>query len=177
MRRKIQVLRVQKSMIRNRSPEMILISACLLGEDCRYDAGNSLNKELLALLKGKELLPICPEVAGGLPIPRPPAEIKGGDGRDVLTGKAKVKTAEDDDFTDFFIKGARKILEDLDLKQIDFAILKSRSPSCGVNQIYNGQFNGQLKEGPGVTAAYLKSKGVSIFSEEELEKIKRKLKE
>ncbi|MGB4176648.1 MAG: DUF523 domain-containing protein, partial [Halanaerobiales bacterium] len=72
---------------------------------------------------------------------------------------------------------ARKVLVGLDLQKIDFAILKSRSPSCGIDQIYNGQFNGQLREGPGVTAAYLRSKGIEVYSEEEPEKIKDRIKE
>ncbi|HHU91528.1 MAG TPA: DUF523 domain-containing protein [Halanaerobiaceae bacterium] len=156
---------------------MILVSACLLGENVRYDGANTLNEELLELLKGKEILPICPEVAGDLPVPRPPAEIVNGDGNDVLAGRARVENIAGDDVTPAFLKGARKVLVGLDLQKIDFAILKSRSPSCGIDQIYNGQFNGQLREGPGVTAAYLRSKGIEVYSEEEPEKIKDRIKE
>lgn len=155
---------------------MILVSACLLGENVRYDGGNSLNKELLELLAGKEMVPICPEVAGGLPVPRPPVEIVGGDGEDVLAGRASVKAAEGKDLTAAFIEGACKVLEELDLQEIEFAILKSKSPSCGVDRIYNGQFNGQLRQGPGVTAAYFMSKGIEVYTEEEVDKIKNKLK-
>lgn len=156
---------------------MILVSACLLGENCRYDGGNALNKELLSLLEGREIRRICPEVDGGLSTPRSPSEISDGDGNDVLRYKAEVISKEGDNLTDFFILGAEEALKGLDYQDIGFAILKSRSPSCGIHQIYNGKFDGKLKEGPGVTAAYLQSKGIRVFSEEEIEKIKKILKE
>lgn len=156
---------------------MILVSACLLGENCRYDGGNVLQEELLSLLEGREIKRICPEVAGGLSIPRSPAEVCGGDGNDVLRCKAEVISKEGAVLTDIFVSGAEKILRDLDLQDIEFAILKSLSPSCGTRQIYSGEFDGQLREGPGVTAAYIKSKGIRVFSEEEIDKIKTKLKE
>lgn len=156
---------------------MVLVSACLLGENCRYDGDNSIQKELLSLLADKDYLPICPEVLGGLGIPRPPSEINGGTGEDVLKGEAVVRTIVGEDVTSFFLKGAKKALDGIEPANIDFAILKSRSPSCGVYQIYDGDFNGKLKEGPGVTAALLESKNILVFTEEELDKIKLKLKE
>jgi|SRR5690554_1513527 len=154
---------------------MILVSACLLGENVRYDGGNSHNEELLEVLKGREIVPICPEVAGDLPVPRPPSEIVGGDGKDVLAGRAGVMSVEGEDLTAAFIKGARKVLEGLDRQEVEFAILKAKSPSCGVDRIYDGQFKGQLRQGPGVTAAYFMNMGIEVYTEEELDKIKNKL--
>lgn len=151
---------------------MILVSACLMGRNCRYDGGNKLNTGLNLLLKGKELILICPEAAGGLSIPRPPAEIQAGDGFDVLEGKANILNARGEDVTEEFIKGAERTLAELP-DEIDFAILKAKSPSCGVNRIYSGTFDGTLKDGSGVLAAYLKKRGIPVFTEEELDKIEK----
>lgn len=151
---------------------MILVSACLMGRNCRYDGDNKLNVTLNLLLKNKELILICPEEAGGLSIPRPPAEIQDGNGFDVLEGRAKVLNARGEDVTEEYIKGAERTLVDLSGK-IDFAVLKAKSPSCGVNRIYSGKFDGKLKEGPGVLAAYLKKRRIPIFTEEELDKIEK----
>ncbi|NLM96902.1 MAG: DUF523 domain-containing protein [Halanaerobiaceae bacterium] len=156
---------------------MILVSACLLGENCRYDGSNALQEELSILLEGREIKMICPEVAGGLGIPRPPAEISGGDGHDVLRRRAEVISEDGARLTDFFVSGAKEVLKGLDFEDIEFAILKARSPSCGKGEIYNGSFNGELRKGPGVTAAYLQDKGIEVFSEEEIDKIRIKLRE
>jgi|SRR5690554_1698316 len=156
---------------------MILVSACLLGDNCRYNGGNALQEELLSLLEDREIKRFCPEVAGGLSIPRSPSEICGGDGNDVLRCKAEVISKDGTVLTDFFVSGAEEIVKGLDFQDIEFAILKSRSPSCGTKQIYSGEFDGELKKGPGVTGAYLQSKGIRVFSEEEIDKIKTKLRE
>ncbi|MFW6023041.1 MAG: DUF523 domain-containing protein [Halanaerobiaceae bacterium] len=154
---------------------MILVSACLLGENCRYDGSNSYKKELIAVLKDEKITPICPEISGGLPVPRPPSEIIGGDGRDVLVGRASVVTENGDDVTNYFKKGAECIIGDLEKYKVKFAVLKSRSPSCGVHKIYSGHFNGDKRDGSGVMAAYLDSLGIKVFTEEDIDKIKYEL--
>lgn len=154
---------------------MILISACLLGYDYKYNGGNNKAADLLELLKGKEIRAVCPEVEGGLPVPRPPAEIINGDGFAVLDGKARVITVEDEDVTKEYLAGSSKMLFDLDPGEIEFAVLKAKSPSCGSGKIYSGQFNGTLKQGSGVGAAFLQKNGIKVFSEEEIDSIKREL--
>ena len=114
----------------------------------------------------KKGYPICPEVLGGLSIPREPAEIVGGEGEDVLDGHAKVITNTGIDVTEQFMKGANETLKialDLDATMV---ILKERSPSCGSSMIYSGEFNGNKKKGTGVTAALLKRNGIQVLSEE-----------
>lgn len=152
---------------------MILVSACLLGFNYRYNGGNNLIPELKELLKGKELKAVCPEVEGGLSIPRPPAEIVGGEGHDVLCGNARIKTVHGEDVTPYYVKGSKKMLESIDINDIEFAILKAKSPSCGSKNIYSGLFDGRLKKGSGVGAAYLIEKGIPVFNEKELDKIKK----
>jgi len=117
------------------------------------------------VLRGKAL-PVCPEKLGGLPMPRPPAEIQGGDGRDVLEGRARVVNREGMDVTPAFTAGARATLELARRHGIRIAILKERSPSCGSTAIYDGSFSGQTRSGQGVTAALLRSHGVKVFNEE-----------
>lgn len=137
---------------------MIGVSACLLGVNCRYNGGNSLREELFC--KEEPYLPFCPEQLGGLSTPREPAEIKGGDGRDVLVGKAKVVTVERGiDVTFHFIRGAREALYLMERLSIMEAILKEGSPSCGVNRIVRG---GEDVEGKGVTAALFIENGIRV---------------
>ncbi|ACL69066.1 DUF523 domain-containing protein [Halothermothrix orenii] len=150
---------------------MIIVSACLLGKKCRYDGKAKLNNRLVKLLKDKEIIPVCPELEGDLPVPRPPAEIIGGNGFDILKGRARIKNREGRDVTDNFIKGVNKVITRVDLKDIRMAILKERSPSCGVNCIYDGSFNGKLKDGCGVFTARLLKEKIPIFSEEETGKL------
>ncbi|MEJ6949673.1 2-thiouracil desulfurase family protein [Natronospora cellulosivora (SeqCode)] len=154
---------------------MILISACLLGSNCRYNGSNCFNTQLNDLVKNYEVKTICPEVAGNLTTPRSPAEIKGGNGKSVLNGKAIVVTKDGVDLTKHFLCGARKVLQGVETKDIDFAILKERSPSCGVNEIYNGDFDGTVEKGPGVSTAYLMSRSVKVYSEKEIAKIRENL--
>ena len=117
-----------------------------------------------------DILPICPEVSGGLPTPRPPAEIQGGDGGDVLEGRARVVNIEGKNVTAEFLAGAQKALRVVRCWDIKEAVLKARSPSCGLGQIYDGSFSGRLVEGNGVTAALLKREGIIVKNEEEWEK-------
>jgi len=153
------------------SPEqassLLLVSACLVGIPCRYDGGSCSHDQLQALAAQGDVLPICPEVSGGLPPPRPPAEIQGGDGDEVLEGQAGVVNTEGKDVTAEFLAGAQKALRVAHRWDIKEAILKARSPSCGVGQIYDGSFSGRLVEGDGVTAALLKREGIIVKDEED----------
>ena len=142
----------------------MLVSACLVGVNCRFDGGNSHNEDAVKLTQNEELIPVCPEEAGGLPTPRPPVEIVGGDGNDVLDGKARVLTADGVDKTEEFIRGAHHALELAQSRGVKRVILKSKSPSCGCGNIYDGTFSGSLISGDGVTAALLKRHGIEIIS-------------
>ena len=145
---------------------MILISACLLGINCQYNGENDLNQKLLEFLKDKgDFIVVCPEVLGGLSIPRDGSEIIDGDGQDVNTGKAKVKSIKGNDVTKEFLKGAQRVLKIAKENKVDLAILKAKSPSCGVGSIYDGTFSRKLIEGDGVTAALLRKNGIKVMTE------------
>lgn len=149
---------------------MKLVSACLLGVKCRYDGRSCPNEKLLKLAGEGELLPICPEQLGGLGTPRERAWIVKGDGSDVLNGKARVTTESGKGVTRNFIRGAEEALKLAKLFRVEGAILKSKSPSCGIGMIYR-DFSDELKQGDGVTASILKRNGIKVISEEELSKI------
>jgi len=146
---------------------LLLVSACLLGMCTAYDGGSSLHPRLQALATQGRTVPLCPEVAGGLPVPRPPAEIQGGEGADVLDGRACVVTADGQDVTAQYLAGAQAALAAARRFGLCRAILKSRSPSCGAGQIYDGTFSRRLRPGDGVTAALLKREGIAVHTEEE----------
>lgn len=146
---------------------MYLISACLAGFNCKYNAKNNYCSIFEKLIKEKEAVPICPEQAGGLPTPRYPAEILDGDGFDVIEGIARVMTSEGEDVTRKFLEGAKETLKLARLIGADKAILKSRSPSCGCCKIYDGTFKGILREGMGVSAAYLLKNGIVVIDSDE----------
>lgn len=145
-------------------PKKVIVSACLLGERCRYDGEKKPNREVILLSKTEELIPICPERLGGLPTPRGPSEIAGGDGNDVLEGRAKVVSKDGRDVSRSFVRGARAVLEVARTEGITEAHLKSKSPSCGCGKIHDGTFSGKLKSGDGVTAALLKKNGIKVTS-------------
>lgn len=142
-----------------------LVSACLLGLCTRYDGGHNRNETVLQLVKSNFLIPVCPEQLGGLPTPRPPAEIRGGDGAAVLQGTVHVCTADGENLTEYFVRGAHQTLRIADFCHLDGAILKTGSPSCGVRQIHDGSFKGAYRPGDGVTAALLRKHGIPIYSE------------
>ncbi len=142
-----------------------LVSACLLGIPCAYDGSARPRPELIALAARGLVVPICPEVAGGLPTPRPPAEIVGGDGDDVLNGQARVVTVKGEDVTAAYQRGAECALATVRRHGITTVILKQRSPSCGSARIYDGTHSGHLVAGQGVTAALLRRHGVIVWSE------------
>ncbi|PQZ94157.1 MULTISPECIES: DUF523 domain-containing protein [Pseudomonas] len=152
--------------------EKILISRCLLGHKVRYDGGASGPFDQLAVWQAEgRVVAICPEVAGGLPTPRPPAEIpggQGGQGVEVWEGRARVLTAEGEDVSAAFLDGARQALALVQRHGIRIAVLKAHSPSCGNLLTYDGTFTGVKVSGEGVTAALLKRHGVQVFSELEL---------
>ncbi|OTW69175.1 hypothetical protein BK727_28415 [Bacillus thuringiensis serovar roskildiensis] len=152
---------------------MIVVSACLGGIACRYDGNDNLVSKIEELLQQKDTVLICPEVLGGLPTPRPSAEIIGGNGDDVLDGKAKVMTKDSEDVTEAFVSGAYKALEQIKNLHPEYIILKERSPSCGSSTIYTGEFNGTKQTGYGVTTALFKRHGLKVISEEDFEKEKR----
>jgi uncharacterized protein YbbK (DUF523 family) len=145
----------------------VLVSACLLGEEVRHDGGGArcADPVLLRWLAEGRVVPLCPEVAGGLPVPRPPAELSGGDGGEALAGRARVLTAAGEDLTSAFLAGARAAAEACRERGVALAVLKDRSPSCGTATVHDGSFAGRLVPGQGVTAAALRRAGVRVFSE------------
>ncbi|MBI5167242.1 MAG: DUF523 domain-containing protein [candidate division NC10 bacterium] len=142
---------------------MIIISACLAGLGCRHDGGSELQEPLAVLMAEGKAIPLCPEQLGGLPTPRPPAQIVGGDGCDVLAGRAWVRTGDGQDVTGAFIKGAREVLKVALLVRAERAILKDKSPSCGLHWIHQGE---GLVLGMGVTAALLAQNGIPVEATE-----------
>ncbi|NUT75276.1 DUF523 domain-containing protein [Pseudomonas sp. C1C7] len=149
--------------------QKILVSRCLLGHRVRYDGGASGPFDQLQVwLDEGRVVPLCPEVAGGLPTPRAAAEIPGGQGVEVLEGRAAVITTEGEDVSAQFLSGAHQALELVQQHGIRIAILKANSPSCGNRLTYDGTFSGVKVSGEGVTAALLKRHGVLVFSELEL---------
>ena len=150
--------------------QKLLISRCLLGHRVRYDGGASGPYAQLAQWQAEgRVIALCPEVAGGLPTPRAPAEIPGGQGVQVLDGTAPVMTVEGEDVTAAFVSGARQALALVQQHGIGIAILKANSPSCGNVLTYDGSFSATKVEGQGVTAALLTRAGVQVFSELQLE--------
>ena len=134
--------------------EKILVSACLLGVNCKYNGGNNASDKIDEFLKDYEIIPICPEIMGGLPIPRPPAEQIGD----------KVITQEGIDVTKQYIKGAKECLYLAKKYNVKKALLKLKSPSCGYKQVYDGTFTHTLIDKNGVTAELLKNNGVEIIT-------------
>jgi uncharacterized protein YbbK (DUF523 family) len=147
---------------------MRLVSACLVGINCRYDASNAYNEKIFELFKKGELLPICPEVLAGLGIPRERIELT-GDGVDVLKGRAKAITRSGKDVTFDLIEGAKKVLKIAKVLGIKQAVLKTKSPSCGVGLLLNGTFTGRHVKRDGVLAALLKKNGIQVMTEREYE--------
>lgn len=145
----------------------ILISACLAGRECRFDGTGSLDDEVSRLVAEGRAVLVCPEVDGGLGTPRPPAEIVGGDGTDVIEGRARVVTVDGEDVTEAYLKGARRALETARRTGATTAILKARSPSCGAGGVYDGTFSRTLQAGDGVTAALLRAEGITVLTDEE----------
>ena len=137
----------------------IMVSACLLGEKCKYNGGNNLSEKVMKFIEGHEVIPVCPEVMGGLLTPRVPSEIVNG-----------VVTMADGRIVDEeFRKGAQIGLNLAKENEVDLVILQSRSPSCGVKQIYDGTFSGNKIEGQGIFARLLTENGFRIVDVEDLD--------
>ncbi|UCF59429.1 MAG: DUF523 domain-containing protein [Candidatus Bathyarchaeota archaeon] len=140
---------------------MKIVSACLVGINCRFDGKSKLDSHLLEVFKGGELFPVCPEQLGGLPTPRVPARIVGGDGYDVLDGKTKLINEKNEDVTKNFVRGATEVLRIARLLNIEEAILESKSPSCGSGKVYD-EASGSSIKCDGVLTALLKRNGIHV---------------
>ena len=136
----------------------ILVSACLLGENCKYNGGNNRNERVLRYVEGHEVIPVCPEMLGGLPCPRKPVEWVGD----------RVLTRDGDDCTEAFRQGVQKAMDIIGDRHIDLAILQSRSPTCGVKQIYDGTFSGVRIDGMGALARALHERGIPLMDAEDV---------
>ena len=135
-----------------------MVSACLMGENCKYNGGNNLDEKVMSLAAGNEIIKICPEVMGGLPIPRNPSEVQ----CDKVISSAGISVDRE------FRLGALRCLKLAEQERPDLIILKSRSPSCGVKQRYDGSFTGKLIDAPGVTAELLMKNGFLVIDVEDI---------
>lgn len=138
----------------------ILVSACLLGRNCKYNGGNNYDPKVAAFLEGKEIVPVCPEVMAGLGIPRTPIEIVAGELKDRFGNSVDGVLRE----------AVSQVLELVEKEGITCAVLKSRSPTCGVHQVYDGTFSGKLIAGAGVLAQALMDAGCQVLDAEDLQK-------
>ena len=145
----------------------ILVSACLLGVYCRYNGERKKLDGIERLMERAELIPVCPEILGGLPTPRPPAERVGD----------RVMNREGVDVTEAYQRGAEETLRLAELFGVHLALLKERSPSCGAGKIYDGSFQGQIVDGSGVTAELLAAHGVSVYGESRIDELLKVLEE
>lgn len=136
----------------------IMVSACLLGENCKYNGGNNKNEKVLEFIKGHEVIPVCPEVMGGLPTPRGPSEIREG----IVVNKEGVLVDKE------FRKGAEEAYETAVKEKVDLVLLKAKSPSCGPKQIYDGTFSKKLIDGQGIFASMIHQAGFQYMDEEDL---------
>lgn len=162
------MLRAKKREEKKEPNESFLVSACLMGVDCKYNGKNNLNDMLIKLSDKYRLIPVCPEQLGGFSTPRPKAEVVC---RDLAKGTVRVVRENGEDVTKYFENGARQVLKIANLMKIKKAVLKEKSPSCGVYKIYDGSFSGKLTDGSGVTTRLLKENGIEVFNEYELEKL------
>ena len=138
-----------------------MVSACLLGVSCRYDGGDNAVSQLAVIGQEAELIPVCPEIYGGLPTPREPSE-RSGD---------RVVSKSGRDVSEQFAKGAREAVRLAKMLGCEAAILKERSPSCGTHQIYDGTFSGKIISGDGMLAAALKAHGIPVYTEKNLSEL------
>ena len=139
----------------------IIVSACLLGENCKYNGGNNYDPKVAAFVRGREVIRVCPEALAGMGIPRTPMEIVGG-----------ILTTADGKVVDAQVRQAvARILEQIKGEDIECAILQSRSPTCGVHQVYDGTFSKKLVDGAGVLAQALKDAGYRVVDREDLEEM------
>ena len=146
----------------------ILVSACLAGRACRFDGSDNEDDRVSGLIASGRAVLVCPEEDGGLGTPRPPAEIVGGDGHDVIAGRARVVTGSGQDVTAEYLEGARIALQRAKDAGVAAAVLKARSPSCGKGCVYDGSFSRTQRGGDGVTTALLEANGIEVLSDEDV---------
>ena len=144
-------------------PQAIAVSACLLGHPCRFDGASKPHAGVIALAERFELLPVCPEVAGGMPVPHPPCDI------DASSPVLRVVDADGRDMTEPFAEGARRCADAACAAGCKFAVMKAKSPSCGSGQVYDGSFSGALIPGWGVASALMRERGIRIIDETQLD--------
>jgi len=147
---------------------MILASACLAGEKCRYNAEHRLHPVIAKLCKKGKVVMVCPEVMGGLSIPRLPCEITGADAQAVLNSKAKVLNLAGEDITESVLRGCYKARDVAKKNKIKLAILKDKSVCCAVDKIYDGSFQSRLVNGKGILTLLLEQEGIKVVNSEEL---------
>lgn len=135
----------------------VLVSACLIGENCKYNGGNNASPAILAFLKDKQVIPVCPELLAGMPAPRPPVEVNGN----------RVIRKNGEDVTDAYCSGVCKAMEIAAQQPVDLVILKSRSPTCGVGQRYDGTFTSTLVNQSGLFAQALQQAGYTVKSSDD----------
>lgn len=138
--------------------EKILVSACLLGIDCKYNGKNNENNKIIDLLNDYEVVPFCPEILGGMTTPRIPSEILDD----------KVINKNGDEVTDYFVKGANESLKMAKLFNIKKAVMKQKSPSCGFGKIYDGTFSGNVIEGNGITTDLFLDNNIEVLTEDDI---------
>ncbi len=156
---------------------MILVSACLAGINCKYNGKSNLNREIQKMVACGRAIPVCPEQLGGCPTPRMKTEIFNGTGEDVLAGKSQVIREDGEDMTEKFIGGGEEVLKIAQLVGAKKAIMKSKSPSCGCGEIYDGTFSGKLIKGNGVTSEILLKNNIKVVTENEIEEFLREEKD
>lgn len=142
---------------------MIAISACLAGIPCRYDGRSKPHAACQAMLLAEGALLVCPECLGGLPTPRPPAELPGGSAQDVWEGKRPILNREGQDVTEAYMAGAQRLLALCQRQEITEVWLKAKSPACGCGKVYDGSYSGRLVDGDGLAAALLKRNGIRVI--------------
>ncbi|MGM9891421.1 MAG: DUF523 domain-containing protein [Limosilactobacillus sp.] len=147
---------------------VILISACLAGFNVRYDGGNARRELAVKLVALGKAITVCPEIMAGFVTPRIPAEIQGGDGNDVLAGRARVVTKNGRDVTQQYVNAARQVFRIAQAHDVQVAFLKQKSPACGTQLVYDGHFSGHKIAGMGVTAALLAQNNIQVDGDEEL---------
>ena len=152
--------------MRDSKDRVILASACLLGVACRYNGTSRIHDNVISQLEGRRLVPVCPESLSGLPVPREPAEFDQGDGTTVKSGRTRIMMRDGTDVTREFMRGAAEARKIARLVGAEEAILKDRSPSCGVHQVYN---QGKLVPGVGCFTAMLVEEGIKVRSEKDVE--------
>ena len=151
--------RISRIEEQNKGHELkVMVSACLIGKECKYSGGSNLNEDVLSFLEGKLVIPVCPEVMGGLPVPRPPCEISGG----------RVITVEGRSMEEPFRKGAMKCIAIARKERPDMVILKENSPSCGVRTVYDGTFSGRTIPGRGIFADMVIKEGIPVLTEKDM---------